>query len=97
MSIIGIYATFVLAVGRFIRLTYDKISMRVMYEEMPNVGELFDLCQSIYIARVDGNLKKEEIFYELLVRIYRSPEILFKMTGSSVYDQQVQQHQNDPR
>jgi hypothetical protein len=98
ISIIGIYATFVLAVGRFIRLTYDKISMRVMYEEMPNVGELFDLCQSIwscstigiYIARVDGNLKKEEIFYELLVRIYRSPEILFKMTGTSVYDQQVQ-------
>ena len=46
VSIIGIYATFVLAVGRFIRLTYDKISMRVIYEEMPNVGELFDLCQS---------------------------------------------------
>ena len=40
----------------------------------------------IYIARVDGNLKKEEIFYELLIRIYRSPEILFKMTGNSIYD-----------
>lgn len=35
VSIIGIYATFVLAVGRFIRLTYDKISMRMIYEEMP--------------------------------------------------------------
>lgn len=44
VSIIGIYATFVLAVGRFIRLTYDKISMRVTYEEMPQVSELFDLC-----------------------------------------------------
>lgn len=43
-SILGIYATFVLAVGRFIRLMYDKISMRVVYEEMPNVSELFDLC-----------------------------------------------------
>jgi hypothetical protein len=44
------------------------------------------LIIGIYIARVDGNLKKEEIFYELLIRIYRSPEILFKMTGTSVYD-----------
>jgi len=86
MSIIGIYATFVLAVGRFLRFTYDKISTRVMFEEMPETHELFDLCQSIYIARVDGNFNKEEIFYELLIRIYRSPEILFKMTGSSIYD-----------
>ena len=44
VSILGIYATFVLAVGRFIRLMYDKIIMRVVYEEMPNVSELFDLC-----------------------------------------------------
>jgi hypothetical protein len=57
-----------------------------MFEEMPETYELFDLCQSIYIARVDGDFFKEEIFYELLIRIYRSPEILFKMTGASIYD-----------
>ena len=75
-----------MTIGRILRLTYDKISTRVIYEEMPETHELFDLCQSIYIARVDGNFRKEEIFYELLIRIYRSPEILFKMTGSSIYD-----------
>ena len=44
ISLIGIYATFVLAIGKFLRLQYDKIGMRVTYEEMPNVNELFDLC-----------------------------------------------------
>ncbi|CAD8103233.1 unnamed protein product [Paramecium sonneborni] len=88
MSIISIYATFVLTIGRFLRFAYDKISTRVMFEEMPETYELFDLCQSIYIARVDGDFFKEEIFYELLIRIYRSPEILFKMTGASIYDRQ---------
>lgn len=54
------------------------ISVRVRHDVISYLG--------IYIARVDGNFKKEEIFYELLIRIYRSPEILFKMTGQSVYD-----------
>lgn len=44
MSIISIYATFVLTIGRFLRFAYDKISTRVMFEEMPETYELFDLC-----------------------------------------------------
>ena len=45
VSVIGLYATFVLAIGRFVRIFFDKISQRVIYEEMPNTDDLFDLCE----------------------------------------------------
>lgn len=83
-SIIGIYATFVYAVGKFARLFFDKISMRVIYEEMPEPDKLFELCEGIYIYRNQRMLEKENSLYDLLIRIYRSPETLIKITGSKV-------------
>ena len=32
---------------------------------------------------MESNLVKEEKLYDLLIRIYRSPEMLMKLTGSS--------------
>ena len=84
ISVIGLYATFVFAIGKFIRLFFDRISQRVIYEEMPNTNDLMDLCESIYIARAEGDLHNEQRLYELLIRIYRSPEILIKLTGTGL-------------
>ena len=72
------------AIGKFIRLFFDRISQRVIYEEMPNTDDLMDLCESIYIARAEGDLHNEQRLYELLIRIYRSPEILIKLTGTGL-------------
>jgi len=80
ISVIGLYATFVFAIGKFIRLFFANISQRVIYEEMPKP----DLCESIYIARAEGDLYNEQRLYELLIRIYRSPEILIKLTGTGI-------------
>lgn len=84
ISVIGLYATFVFAIGKFIRLIFANISQRVIYEEMPKPDDLMDLCESIYIARAEGDLKTEQALYELLIRIYRSPEILIKLTGTGI-------------
>ncbi len=83
-SIISIYATFVYAVGRFVRLFFDKISTRVIYEEMPDPDNLFELCEGIYIYRNQRRLQKENSLYDLLIRIYRSPETLIRITGTNV-------------
>jgi len=80
LSIIGIYATLVYTVGKFIRIFFDKISQRVIYEEMPEPNDLFELCEGIYIYRNQRNLIEEHRLYELLIRIYRSPETLIKIT-----------------
>jgi hypothetical protein len=81
LSIIGLYATLVLAVGRFVRLFFDRLSQRVIYEEMPEPNDLFELCEGIYIYRNQRNLEKENILYDLLIRIFRSPETLINITG----------------
>ena len=80
LSIVGIYATLVWTVGKFIRIFFDKISQRVIYEEMPEPSELFELCEGIYIYRNPRNLVEENKLYDLLIRILRSPETLIKLT-----------------
>jgi len=51
LSVIGLYATIVIAVGRFIRIIFDRISQRVIFEELPNTKNLYELCEGIYIAQ----------------------------------------------
>ena len=40
MSVIGIYVTIVYAVGRFLRIIFDRYSERVIYEELPETQKL---------------------------------------------------------
>ncbi|TNV87609.1 hypothetical protein FGO68_gene11570 [Halteria grandinella] len=81
LSVVGLYATIVIAIGRFLRLAFDRISQRVIYEEMdPETTEqLFEICEGIYIAQLEGDLVKEKRLYDLLIRMYRSPETLIKI------------------
>jgi len=50
MSVIGVYVTIVYAVGRFLRIIFDRYSQRILYEELPNTDKLFDICEGIFIA-----------------------------------------------
>lgn len=50
LSVLGLYVTFVIAIGRLIRVLFDRISQRVMYEELPDTSQLFELCEGIFIA-----------------------------------------------
>ena len=50
MSVIGFYVTIVYAVGRFLRIIFDRYSERVIYEELPNTEKLLEICEGIFIA-----------------------------------------------
>lgn len=82
MSVIGIYVTIVYAVGRFLRILFDRYSQRVIYEELPETGKLFEICEGIFIAQLKGDMIKEKRLYDLLIIVYRSPELMIKMTGA---------------
>ena len=82
LSVVGLYATIVIAIGRFIRIVFDRISQRVMYEELPNTKQLFEICEGIFIAQMEGDLVREKQLYDLLILMYRSPEALIKITGT---------------
>lgn len=84
LSVIGLYATIVIAVGRFIRIIFDRIGQRLIFEELPNTKNLYELCEGIYIAQQQGDLVKEKQLYDLLVLLYRSPEALLKVTGTDI-------------
>lgn len=81
MSVIGIYITIVYAVGRFLRIIFDRYSQRVIYEELPDVRQLFEICEGIFIAQLEGDMRNEKRLYDLLITVYRSPELMIKMTG----------------
>jgi hypothetical protein len=36
ISVLGLYATLVITFGRLIRVVFDRISQRVIYEELPH-------------------------------------------------------------
>ncbi|KAG9142767.1 hypothetical protein Leryth_005526 [Lithospermum erythrorhizon] len=79
-SIWGLYITFVLAVGRFIRLQCADLRMRIPYENLPSCDRLIAICEDIYAARAEGELGVEEVLFWTLVKIYRSPHMLLEYT-----------------
>ncbi|XP_071738279.1 piezo-type mechanosensitive ion channel homolog [Rutidosis leptorrhynchoides] len=80
-SIWGLYITFVLAVGRFIRLQCSDLRMRIPFENLPSCDRLIAICEDIYAARAEGELVVEEVLYWTLVKIYRSPHMLLEYTN----------------
>ncbi|KAI4369413.1 hypothetical protein MLD38_017853 [Melastoma candidum] len=79
-SIWGLYLTFVLAVGRFIRLQCADLRMRIPYENLPSCDRLLAICENIYTARAEGVLEVEEVLYWTLVKIYRTSHMLLEYT-----------------
>ncbi|KAH6827652.1 piezo-type mechanosensitive ion channel component [Perilla frutescens var. hirtella] len=79
-SIWGLYITFVLAVGRFIRMQCSDLRMRIPFENLPSCDRLIAICEDIYAARAEGELGVEEVLYWTLVKIYRSPHMLLEYT-----------------
>lgn len=81
MSVIGVYVTIVYAVGRFLRIIFDRYSERVIYEELPETQKLSEIIEGIFIAQLEGDMVNEKRLYDLLIMVYRSPELMIKMTG----------------
>ena len=81
VSVVGVYVTVVYAVGRFLRLIFDRYSQRILYEELPETEKLFDICEGIFIAQLKCDMVTEKRLYDLLIMVYRSPDLMIRMTG----------------
>ena len=51
---------------------------------MPHTRDVFDLCEAVAIARREGSLLREAQLYETILRLYRSPETLLRLTGAGL-------------
>nr|XP_028591615.1 piezo-type mechanosensitive ion channel component 2-like [Podarcis muralis] len=79
-GIVGLYMSFVLVIGKFIRELFNGISRSIMFEELPNVDRILKLCTDIFLAREAGELELEEQLFAKLIFLYRSPETMIKWT-----------------
>jgi len=82
-SVLTFYVSVVYVVGRLIRLLLGGSAANLILTDIPHPEPLQDLCVGVYIARMSGDLKKEERLYFELIDILRSPEVLKVVTGRS--------------
>ncbi|XP_075153442.1 piezo type mechanosensitive ion channel component isoform X2 [Haematobia irritans] len=79
-GIIGIYTTFVLVVSRFLKGFLGGQTRKIMYEDLPNVDRVLQLCLDIYLVREALEFMLEEDLFAKLLFLYRSPETMVKWT-----------------
>ncbi|XP_074549296.1 piezo-type mechanosensitive ion channel component 2 [Halichoeres trimaculatus] len=79
-GIMGLYASVVLVIGKFVREFFSGISHSIMFEELPCVDRILKLCTDVFLVRETGELELEEELYAKLIFLYRSPETLIKWT-----------------
>lgn len=78
--ILGLYATYVLLTSHFFRQFLAKNVSDIMYDDLPYVDRLLQLCSDIYLAREHGDFRLEEYLFAKLIFVYRSPETLIRWT-----------------
>ncbi|XP_066575227.1 piezo-type mechanosensitive ion channel component 2 isoform X2 [Amia ocellicauda] len=84
-GIMGLYASVVLVIGKFVREFFSGISHSIMFEELPNVDRILKLCTDIFLVRETGELELEEDLYAKLIFLYRSPETMIKWTREKTH------------
>ncbi|XP_055955380.1 piezo-type mechanosensitive ion channel component 2 isoform X2 [Patella vulgata] len=80
-GIIGLYVSFILLIGRFLRIALTGQLQTIMFRELPNVDKILQLCLNIYLVREMKEYRLEEDLYSKIVFLYRSPETLIKWTA----------------
>ncbi|XP_037913810.1 piezo-type mechanosensitive ion channel component isoform X6 [Hermetia illucens] len=79
-GIIGMYTTVVLVGSRILRSFFAGSSRRVIFEELPYVDRVLQLCLDVYLVREAREFALEEDLYAKLLFLYRSPETMIKWT-----------------
>lgn len=79
-SVIGLYIAGVWSVGQFLRLLFSGMHNKIIYTDMQDVTYLIMICEGIYIARHNKKMALEEQLYRKLIKIFRTPDLLIKLT-----------------
>ncbi|XP_063215481.1 piezo-type mechanosensitive ion channel component-like [Bacillus rossius redtenbacheri] len=77
-GIIALYFTFVYVIGLFIRSIAFVPVNNIMFQEIPYVQPLLQLCLNVYLAREYSDLNLEEYLFSQVLFLFRSPETFIK-------------------
>ena len=78
--IIGLYLSFILLIGRALRMGTTGLPPQIMYIHLPYVDRVLALCLDFYMARECREFEIEEEIYAQILFLYRSPETRVKFT-----------------
>lgn len=79
-GIIGMYTSFIIIISRFIRGFMSDSSKSIMFDDLPYVDRILQLCLDIYLVREALEFALEEDLFARLIFLYRSPELMIKWT-----------------
>uniref|UniRef100_A0A182QXP0 Piezo-type mechanosensitive ion channel component n=1 Tax=Anopheles farauti TaxID=69004 RepID=A0A182QXP0_9DIPT len=80
-GIIGIYSTMILVFSRMLRTSiFSGASSKIMFEDLPYVDRVLQLCLDIYLVRESSEFTLEEDLFAKLLFLYRSSETMIKWT-----------------
>lgn len=80
-GLIGLYVSFVLVIGRLIHASFSSgLREKIWVNELPATDKLKSILDDLDAARAEKALAVEEELYWGLVRIFRSPAVLFELT-----------------
>lgn len=76
----GVYVVYILTLSSIVRGFTNNLVGSIQHVDLPSTHRLISLCSDIYRARQVRDFVLEERLYWLLIRIYRSPAVLFEFT-----------------
>ncbi|RZC37773.1 piezo-type mechanosensitive ion channel component 2 [Asbolus verrucosus] len=79
-GIVGLYTTLVFVASRFLRGFFADQCFKIMFEDMPYIDRVLQLCLDIYLVREAREFALEEDLFAKLVFLFRSPETMIKWT-----------------
>ncbi len=94
-DVLTFYATFIIVIGNAIRGIISGEAEKIILTEMPEPTKLINLCEGIKISRYRQHLDREEYLYYVLIDFMRSPEILKKLTKSSLQKLRERKEEED--
>jgi hypothetical protein len=83
LSALTFYVSVVYLIARLLRSVTGNAADNLTMTEIQNPRYLINLCEGIYVARMTGDLVREETLYYELMDIMRSPELIKMVTGRS--------------
>lgn len=69
-----------LIASRVIRGIFAEGSAKIMFDDLPYVDRILQLCLDIYLVRESQEFALEEDLFAKLIFLYRSPETMIKWT-----------------
>lgn len=80
-GIVGLYTTLIFVFSRMLRGTiFSGSSTKIMFDDLPYVDRVLQLCLDIYLVRETHEFTLEEDLFAKIIFLYRSPETMIKWT-----------------